>query len=426
MLSFCGAATLRIAKKGDCVVERNTIWTPVFMQLMAFEFLSQLAFALVNPVIANYAVELGASLSVAGFLAGLSSLTALFLRPFGGLVMSRASRKRLLIIATILFAFSSFVCVAAGSTPFLGVSRVINGAAFVVKSSLVVVLASSLVPKSCVGQGIGWIGLAYTVTNAVGPGIGSWLGNAFGYGSAFFAAGVLFIVALVIAILLRSPQENTGNSETHCGSGSESMRSKLYRKGLSRFVRVKTIPLALITVCEAFLYGTIINLVLLVSEQRGIENAPLFFLVYAIVSMLVRPITSKWYDQYGLSKVLYPEAVLMCFAVLVLMLSYSLLSLVFAAVILALGQGSLYPSLQAESVKEADGEDSALAVNTFYMGPDVGMAVGPIVSGCILQAFGSNAMYLMSFCMGILFTVGYWAYDCWRKRKGMFVSSGSM
>lgn len=399
------------------MVKRNIIWTPVFIQLMVFEFLSQLAFALVNPIIANYAVELGASLSVAGFLAGLSSLTALFLRPFGGLVMNRASRKRLLIIATILFAFSSFVCVAASSTSFLGVSRVVNGAAFVVKSSLVVVLASSLVPRNCVGQGVGWIGLAYTVTNAIGPGIGSWLGGAFGYGSAFFAAGVLFVIALATIALLRSPQENKEDVGAHREMELGSTRPKLHRRGLYRFVCVKTIPLALITVCEAFLYGTIINLVLLVSEQRGIENAPLFFLIYAFVSMLVRPITSKWYDRYGLGRVLYPEAALMCLAVLILMFSYSLASLVFAAVILALGQGSLYPSLQAESVKESDGEDSALAVNTFYMGPDVGMAVGPIVSGFILQMYGSCAMYLTSFCAGLLFVGGYWAYDRQRKRK---------
>lgn len=400
----------------------KTIWTPLFVQLMIFEVLCQFAMALVNPIVSNYAVVLGASFSVAGFLAGLNALSSLVFRPFGGLALARGGRKQLLLVSTAVFAVSSFVCIAAESVSFLGLSRVVLGAAFVIKSSLVVAFAAAVVPRDCIGQSVGWIGLAYTVANAVGPGIGSWIGLAFGYRSTFLVSGIMFALALATLAFLKDPQSDSAAPRSACGKpDAEEGLAEGRRRGLSALLHFPTVPLAVITMCEAFLYGSIINLVLLVSEQRGIENASTFFFVYAVVTMLARPHSSKLYDRYGLSKVLYPEAALMALAPVALAFAHSLPMLLFAGVLLALGQGCLYPSLQAESVKGVDERDSSISVNTFYMGPDVGMAAGPLVSGAVLQALGPTAMYLTSCAAALLFIAGYRAYEAWR---GRLASSG--
>lgn len=68
----------------------NSIWNALFIQLLTFELLSQMGIALVNPITSNYAVALGATVAVGGFLAGLNPLTSLIVRPFGGAILGLA------------------------------------------------------------------------------------------------------------------------------------------------------------------------------------------------------------------------------------------------------------------------------------------------------------------------------------------------
>ena len=61
--------------------------------------------------------------------------------------------------------------------------------------------------------------------------------------------------------------------------------------------------------------------------------------------------------------------------------------------LLGVGQGSLYPVLQAESVRDVAPEAMGRAANTFYIGPDVNMCLSPIVGGALLGSLGVGALY---------------------------------
>ena len=89
-----------------------TIWNAAFIMMMAFELLTQFGNNFVNPIVSNAAVAMGASVTVAGIMVSVNPVTATVLRPIGGLIMGMASKKRLLIIASIIYACSTFVCAA--------------------------------------------------------------------------------------------------------------------------------------------------------------------------------------------------------------------------------------------------------------------------------------------------------------------------
>lgn len=402
---------------------------PLFLQLLLFESLCQFGTAMINPIVSSFAVALGAAASFAGVVSGLNPLSATVLRPLAGVVLGRGDRTTLLIVASCIGAASSLSCAMFASMPFLVASRVILGASFVIKSSIVVSFASAVVPKDKVGQGVGLIGLAYTVSLAIAPGIGSAIGSAFGYHAAYLVSGALFVAAICTALLIRASSrvhvESAGSENEGEGERRADDRKRVQgnenggkRAGLSALFHIATIPFGLVAIFETLVQGALSYLLLLVADERGVEGASAFFFVYAIVTVLARPFSSRLYDRFGIAKVFYPEAVIMITCPIVLMFAYSLPLYLVAAVAFGLGWGSIHPTFQAESVRGVRPADAALAANTYYMGSDIGMALGPIVGGAVLQVFGSTAMFAGCAVMGVLLIVSFTVWNHWTTGKG--------
>lgn len=384
----------------------RSYWTPAFVKLLAFELLCQFGANVVNPIVSNYAVALGATLSLAGLLAGLNSLCAMLLRPIGSLILDEISKKHLLIVAAIVFALSSFLCSSLSSTVALGVSRVIFGAAFVVKSSLVLALASLSVSREYVGRAVGLIGLSTIVASAIGPSIGFWFGMTFGYRASFLVSAVLFVVAMLVSFSFEEPSAVTPEGVMGVVSGKADSG-----KIIERFFHVKTFPIAGVVALLGLIFGAVTTLILLVCEQRGIGGGSLFFFVYAAVTFAVRPFSSKIFDTKGLGALYYPTTISTCLSVVVLAFASNTAMVLVSAVFLALGQGCLYPLLQAESVCRVSAVESPLAANTFLLGADAGMSFGPIVSGSVFQIFGSTVMLMFLLLVGLILIGVYPLYS---------------
>ena len=60
------------------------------------------------------------------------------------------------------------------------------------------------------------------------------------------------------------------------------------------------------------------------------------------------------------------------------------------------GSGVAYCALQAESVRGVPQDRVGRAANTFYLGPDLCMGLGPVVGGFVLQAAGAAALFLFN------------------------------
>ena len=72
------------------------LWTPAYTMLLLVNLFSGMAGQMVVPIVAKYALHLGATLSVASTIASLMSLMGLFCCPFAGLVSDRVNRKWLI------------------------------------------------------------------------------------------------------------------------------------------------------------------------------------------------------------------------------------------------------------------------------------------------------------------------------------------
>jgi len=372
--------------------EPAILWNRHLVLLLALETMLQLGAYIINPLVSGYAVSLGASVTMAGFLAGLNATTSVFARSFSGFVSDRFNKKSLLIVATALFAVSAFGCACTCSLELVGIFRILQGIAFAFKSAVVVSLVALVVPRSLVGSGVGLLGLAYTAANALGPSIGSYLADSFGYRVSFTAAAALMVIGLLLAVLFKTSAPTDAHALCPRPSTSETQR----RFSLKQLFYLPNLPLTLSIGFISLAQGATVSLILLVGESRGIAGIALYFTAYALTTLVSKPVFGRVSDRYGIKAIAIPLSLVATLAMILLAFAESLMVVMFSAVLFGIGQGSAFSSFQAESVRNVEKNMVGRAANTFYLGPDIGMGVGPLIGGFILQIFGGTAMFLVS------------------------------
>lgn len=390
----------------------------------------QFGLYLTRPLISNYAVSLGATFTLAGFLAGLMATAALIIRPISGIISDRVSKKSLLVASCILFAASALGCALFQSVASMGVFLSLQGFAFAFKSTVVVSLASLVVPKAKVGSGVGWLGLAYTVACALGPALGSFIGDAVGYPGAFIVSGLLLSAGLFVAILFEAPSGShadgsrirvssnaDGQSPSFSGT-DEDMSQRVGRQYHDTWFldKLKTClyaPVIILSIIAGLLmvaHGATSSFILIIGEIRGIEGSSLYFLFYSLATLVARPSAGRASDAWGAGIVVVPMMIIAVLGMLFAAFMDSFLGIVLAGICMGMGQGSAYCTIQAESVRGVPENYLGRAANTFYLGPDLCMGLGPALGGWILQLAGVSAMFLfnaLAIFVALLLFLGY-------------------
>lgn len=384
--------------------ENTILWTKPYIMLIIVGTFTSTGFYMVNPCIAKYAVSIGTSITAAGIITGMFSITALLIRPISGMLADRCNQKLLLLSATFLLALSALGYSFAHSVATLLVVRVLHGMAFAVSGTVNVTLIAGLVPRQRISEGIGYFGLANIFATAVGPSLGLGIGEKFGYAVCFRISSVLIILGLLAAIQIHFVQAHPLSTKKNIH--------------LNDLISIKVLPLAILGGLFSMSNGIITSYIAMLGDVRGIVGISLYFTLNAIVLVFVRPFSGRLSDRKGAKTIIYPALALDGMALFVLGQAMSLPFILLAAVFKAAGQGSGQLTLQSESIKMLPPNQSGVASSTFYVGGDVGQGLGPMFAGKVIELCGSDSQgYSVMFsCSAALFILGILFYALYNLR----------
>jgi MFS family permease len=133
----------------------------------------------------------------------------------------------------------------------------------------------------------------------------------------------------------------------------------------------------------AFTMGGMTTFVSVDAAQRPIGDPALFFVLYAVVLLITRPIAGLISDHRGRGQVLAPAVALTTAGLLALGSLSGPLSLPVAAVLYGLGFGAAQPTLQALVVDRVPPARRGAAMAAFYIAFDLGVGLGTILFGVI-------------------------------------------
>lgn len=363
------------------------LWNKHYILVLLVNTLNAFSFFMVATILSKYLVSLGTTVSMAGFIVGLFSITSLCCRPFSGIMADRISNVTILKWSNILMIVGLIGFTITTKIPLLIIFRIINGVGFAFSGTSQISLASRYIPKDKMGEGIGYLGLGMVLGSAVAPGFGLAIAEGVGMETTFLISAALTVIAYVIL----------------CFQKEEKKPVVKKRVSFSDIIAVKALPFTIVAGSYSFVNGIIASYLVLYSDEIGVEGISLYFTVCAIVLFMVRPFSGKLMDKRGIRVTVLPGLILTACAMFMLGRSKTLVLILITGVIRSLGQGAAQPSLQAGCIKAVGKDKSGVATSTYYLGSDVCQGFGPMIGGLVLGKITGIAGYttLFNLC-GIL------------------------
>lgn len=386
--------------------EVEKLWNSSYILMLIINALIFTGFTMMTPVLPKYAISLGATMSLAGLIAGVFAITSIAVRPFAGFSTDKFNKKKLLIISTIFLSLSALGLRISTNMYSLFFFRIVQGISFSMSVTVNNALATTYIPKKRIGEGIGFLGLGYIFATAISPNLGLKISSQLGFKYVFYTSCVIIMiaVALIAMIPYSKPNKETSNAD------------KFHIK-VNDFFDKRLIIFAVLACLFTFMNGAIGSFLALIGDERHIANIGYYFTVNAIVILIIRPISGKVLDKKGLGIIAFPAFILAIIASILLGSSKSLWMILLAAIFYGIGQSSLSPALQATCVKRLGPSRVGVATSTYFIGYDAGQGLGPIIGGTIAGKFGLAPLFYS--CSVILFAgiVIYYLYSSKEKRK---------
>lgn len=355
--------------KNETLFSKNFILT----SLSTFTLFSSFYFLLITLPI--YIQKIGGTESEIGLIIGVFTISAVVLRPFIGQEVDRRGRKIILISGLLVFLVSMLLYNYTNSVTSLLLLRIFHGIGWGAATTAATTLIADIAPPSRRGEAMGIFGMASNVAMAIGPVLSIILLQAYDFPIIFAIGAGIALVSLLLALPI---------SET----------ISLHPK-TPIFSREALFPSTLMFTI-ALTYGSIVSFLSLFAQKQGIENAGIFFTVFAVTLILVRALAGKLSDKKGRKFVILPGMILITCGLLVLSTAISLSVFLIAALLYGLGFGFVHPSLLALLVDSVSEEGRGAAMGTFTAAFDLGIGMGSIVLGFVLQYFGFQVMYSLS------------------------------
>jgi len=349
------------------------LWTRSFTLAVVATGLVFVGFYFLIPALPPFAVMLGASKSQVGVVIGVSSLAAVTTRLVTGHRLDRMGKKRFLLAGLLVFSVAAGCYGHAGSLPWLIALRVIQGVGWGWITTAFSALAADLSPVERRGEGIGYWGLGPPLAMAIGPLLGSILLANRGSAFVFYTTAALALLAALICLPIKEP-----------------LLPAPVDGALRRFERAAIVP-AITLFLSSLSYGAIIAFVPveLASEPR---RAGLFFTIYAISTLLTRPLAGSVSDRRGRLAVIHPGLLLSAVGVLLIGLPAVPGALWLAAILYGVGISGAFLGLMALAIDSSPPSSRGAAMAGFFSAYDLAIAFGALLLGPLYERFGFFAM----------------------------------
>ncbi|MCM1026661.1 MAG: MFS transporter [Roseburia sp.] len=343
------------------------------------------------PTLPRYAVEIGMSLSAAGLLTGIFSVMAIFVRPIAGILSDRGGRKPLLILFTLLVSFAAFGYSLSHHFAGLFLCRILHGACFAMSSTIQLAMVTSVIPSAKMGEGMGYMSLAQILAMSSAPSLGLALADAKGYTVMFLVSGILIAAAAVCVVFLPDAKHQTAESVLQAREEGTIPNRRSLR--LSELFAAELLLLSAVSGLFSVMNGVASSYLSMLGDERGIVNISIFFTISSVAVLLIRPVAGKLQDKKGLSVVLIPSLILGAAAMFCIGASWSILTIVTAALLKGVAQSSGQAAIQADCARRAPADRRGVAMSTCYLGSDLGNCVGASLGGWLAGLFGYGAMF---------------------------------
>lgn len=383
----------------------NKIWNRKFILLFLTNLLVLAAFYASIPIIPVYCQEIGITGSKVGIVLTAMSVATILFRPIAGYLLDNFNRYLIYLLFLFLFclSFPAFLIF-----PFFGaliVIRLYMGAVYSVCGSATMTLASDVLPKDKITEGISRFAFTISIGMAVGPFAGIQVQNHMSSSASFLTVFAITVVALICVLCCRMHYPKVERKKF-------SLRDSIYRPAFPFMFNMMFLMIP---------YGAVIAYSSILAQEKNLKSVLPYFYIFLVAGMLLSKLSTQKMIDAGKHRVLVYGSLL----ILVLtMLSYMFLTtgihLLAAGFFFGLGYGILQPLFQSFVTGTTPAPQRGVANATYLLSYDVGIGIGSLLMGFMQESIGlSNGFALTAVSYVIGGIIYIWYVDrYYRKLKG--------
>ena len=368
-----------------------------------FVFIYYFAMLAVLPI---YIVkDLAGSVEEAGLALTLFLVSSIALRPFSGMIIQKFGQQFTLRGSSTFFALFAFAYLFIDSMWTLLFIRFLHGIWFSILTTVAVPVANNFIPEQRKGEGMGYYVMSTNLGVVFGPLIALTIVQFYSFKILFGILAVLISIGLIFSWLLKIP------AQIPIKTPSPTLREQKKRFNIDDFLEPKVFAISLVALLTAFAYSSITSFITVYSESKQLlAYTSVFFILFAVSMLLVRPWVGKIYDQKGPSAVIIPSFILFAIGLVILTFVNDQWVLWLSAIFIGIGYGSVFPCLQTLTIQTVDKHRMGHAISTFFICFDIGLAVGSVVMGLLIAQWNFEIMYLCCAVLVILTLLIYQKY----------------
>lgn len=390
------------------VLQKQRLWNRDFIAIFLSNFFIFTTFYTLLATLPMFVMEtLDGTEQQVGLVMTSFIIAAVLFRPIAGKWVDELGRKKVLLIFVTVFVLATFLYLSVASVAFLLALRFVHGISFGVATTATGAIASDLVPEERKGEGIGYFAMSMNLAMVLGPFLGLTLAHQYGFFVLFITLSVLALSALFCGNVARIPKKAPVPKE----KGQTSLHWK-------NFIEPKAVPLSLTALLLSFAYSGILTFIPVYAKELGlVEAASYFYVIYAIMIVLSRPIIGRLFDRFGEHVIIYPSIFLYVVGLIALSQAHTATMFLTAGAVIGLGFGTLFPSFQTVALRLTPMHRRGLATGTYLLFYDIGIGLGSVILGSIASAATYQDMYVFSAIEVAFAAVLYYFLHHRRKRK---------
>lgn len=336
------------------------------------------------PVLPLYVGESGANSQVVGIVIGSFAIGLLMARSWLAQLSDRQGRKSVLIIGMLAVALAPLGYLLTDAIPWLIAIRIFHGLSIAAYALGYTTLVVDISPPQSRGELIGYMSLANPIGMALGPALGGFLYEGFGYNSAFLMATALGALGLVFTFQVKE------SSRPEPVGAAISQRDKYWLLLASPPVRIPATVLFLIGLA----FGGLSTFVPVFVKETGVDlNVGLFYTAAAIAGFSIRLVTGRASDRYGRGPFISISLMLYSVAMMILWKAHSAPAFLLAGLIEGAGAGILIPMMAALMADRSYPHERGRMFSLCMVGFDLGIAVAGPLLGTIANQMGYRFIF---------------------------------
>ncbi|MCD7972157.1 MAG: MFS transporter [Candidatus Azobacteroides sp.] len=360
---------------------KQKLWNKNFINSCIANFLMASSFHLLMPVIPIYLTDfLGVAPSRIGIVLSSYSLGMLLVRPFSGYIIDVFDRKKVFLLALLLFVATFFGYLFAVTVGLLIILRFLHGLFWGVATVSSNTIAIDIIPSSRRAEGVGYFGMNMNLAMAIAPFIAIHIFESFGFYILIFCAIFMGMLAIGSVMFIKTPY-----------------KQKLQERpplSFDRFILIKGLPVFFNQLLVTIGWGMLVSFAALYGKEINIPNPGMFFLFVAAGLILARITSGRFVDKGYLHIVAVVALSIITLSLFSFYYYHTIFSYCLSAFFIGIGYGTMLPAFQTTFINMAPHDRRGTANSTYLTAFDFGMGAGMLLGGYISGFYSTKYLYL--------------------------------